>query len=482
MGFFTRRTGLDDVLMKWSRLDPWTVRHACQNTLIFGKAGSGKSSGSGDAILRALVRYRNSGGLILASKPEDKGYVERVFRQERTLKDLYILEPGGGHRFNVLDHERRKGADARDLTQACMTYKETLGRTEGGGGGGDDNAAYFAAQERRMIHNGIEILLRASGGQRFDPWELQAFITGAAMSLEEVDDEKWKGDFHNATLQAAKEKASTDIEKHDVMLAEHYWTSEIPRLNERTRTSIETGALGVLHAMNSGIARDLLATSTSVSPDMLEDRKWIMVNMPIVPGDVTAAVINSAVKYSVQRHILKRQAGPRAPLLCIFSDEFQKLANSYDAMFLAECRSHKGCLVALTQSIHALYANLHGKGGDHQTDALLTNFGHIVVHTLGDGKSAQYASSILGMRRELFINTSLQPRGEELFDVLMGRTQASASASEKYEPIVQPVVFLSGLRSGGTENANTVDGVVIRSGQPFKQSGENYLITSFRQR
>jgi len=353
MGFRrSRRHGdLDDVLMRWSARDPWTVRHACQNTLIFGKTGSGKSSGSGDAILRSLVRYRNSGGLILASKPEDKAYVQRVFREERTLDDLFILEPGGKYRFNMLDHERRKGADARDLTQACMTCKETLGRTEGGGGGGgDDNAAYFAAQERRMIHNSIEILLRATG--QIDPWALQVFITGAAMSLEELGDEHWKGAFHNAMLQEAKKNASTDIEKHDVMLAEHYWTSEIPRLNERTRTSIETGALGVLHAMNSGLARDLLATSTNVSPDTLELRKWLMVNMPIVPGDVTAAVINTAVKYSVQRHILKRQAAAGDALLCIFSDEFQKLANSFDGMFLAECRSHLGCLVAVATHKH----------------------------------------------------------------------------------------------------------------------------------
>jgi len=48
--------------------------------------------------------------------------------------------------------------------------------------------------------------------------------------------------------------------------------------------------------------------TTNVSLDMLEDRKWLMVNMPITSGDVTAALINSAVKYSVQRHILKRQA------------------------------------------------------------------------------------------------------------------------------------------------------------------------------
>ena len=238
-----------------------------------------------------------------------------------------------------------------------------------------------------------------------------------------------------------------------------------------------------LHAMNTGTARDLLATETNVTPETLEERKWLLVNMPIVPGDVTGALVNGAVKYAIQRHILRRAAQPGSPLLCLFADEFQKLANSYDAMFLAECRSHKGCLIALTQSIHTMYGNMGGgPSGEHRTDALLTNFGHIVVHTLGDHKTAEHFSALLGRRREVFIGTTAQPQSEELYDVLMGRMQYSVNASEHYEPVLQPAVFLRGLRCGGEENRRIVDGVVIRSGQPFNHSGENYLITSFRQR
>jgi len=483
MGFFNRRrsSDLDHRLTSWSRQDPWTVRHACENTLICGKTGSGKSSGSGDYLLRALVRYRNSGGLWLASKLEDKAYALRLFREEGRPQDLAVLEPGGENRFNVLDYERARGADVADLANACMTFQETVTRSQGGGGqGGGDDAAYWAAQQRMMLYNAIQMVLLANG--QVDPWDIHCFITGAAISLEETNDGKWKDQFHNKILQQAKANARTDREKHDCDLAEQYWTFQIPRMNDRTRTSIEAGVMGTLHAMNTGIARELLATTTNVSPDMLEQRKWVMVNCPVVPGDVTSTLINTAVKYSVQRHILKRQAKPGDPLLCIFSDEFQKLANSYDAMFLAECRSHKGCLIALTQSIHAMYANLHGKGGEHQTDALLTNFGHVVVHTVGDAKTAKYFSDILGQRRELFINVSMQPRQEELFDVLMRGSNASVSCNEKYENVIQPAVFLSGLRCGGAENGNIVDGVVIRSGQPFNHSKENYLITSFRQR
>jgi hypothetical protein len=486
MPLYDRRPGddLDHVLTSWSDSDPWTVRDACANTLIVGKTGSGKSSGAGDHCLRAVVRHRNTGGVIFAAKPQDKAYVQRVFREERTLADLYVFGPKDGDaRFHVLEYEREQGADVPDLTQAVMTFQETLNRAQGGGGGGrggGDDAAYWAAQQRMMLHNAIQVLILATG--HIDPWAIHCFISGAAISLAELNDDDWKKSYHNKMLQEAKAKAREGVEKHDFELAERYWTNQLPRMNERTRTSIEAGVYLTLHAMSTGVARELLATTTTISPELLEKRKWILVNAPIAPGDVTSAVINASVKYAVQRHILKRQAVPGDPLICLFCDEFQKLANSYDAMFLAECRGHRGGMIALTQSVHALYANIHGQGGEHQTDALLTNFGHVVVHTLGDAKSAELWSNLLGQRREVFIGTTMQPDGEDLFDLIMGRSKVSVSANETYQPALQPAVFLRGLRQGGPANGNIVDGVVIRSGQPFNASGENYLITSFRQR
>ena len=472
-----RRPSLEHVLFSWSAGDHFTVRDACQSLAIVGKSGSGKSTGSGDHILRALVRYPNSAGLILASKPEDRDYVRRVFREERSENDLLIMEPGGEHRFNVLDYERKKGADTRELTQALMTFGETLERAESAGGGERD--PFWASQNRRQLHNAIEIVTRATGG--IDSWDLQTFIAGAALSVAETGEDKWKEGIHRRALVEAARNAKTDIERHDCELAANYWLYELPALNTRTRSSIYAGVIGLLHVFNTGGVRDLLATSTTISPDILEECKWWLVNMPIVPGDATATFVNTAVRYAVQRHILRRKASNDSPLIAIFCDEFQKISNSYDSAFLAEARSHKGCLVALTQSLHAMYANLHGKSGDHQTDALLTNFGHVVFHTVGDSKTAEYASSLLGKRRELFVSTSLAPADERMYDVLMGRAQVSVSCHESYEPVLQPSVFLSGLRCGGPPS-RTVDGVVIRSGQPFRTTNENYLITSFKQR
>jgi hypothetical protein len=349
------------------------------------------------------------------------------------------------------------------------------------GGASHGGEPIWKAKNREGLDHAIEIIIRATG--ELDPWAIECFLDGAALSLAELSSEPWLKSFHAQALDRAQANARTDIEQHDHARARQHWTSKWPKLNDRTRTSVEAGLFSLLHPFNTGIVRDLLATSTTITPDDLEQRRWWFVNLPIVPGDAPAVFVNAAVKLAVQRYILARKAKPGDPLLCLWSDEFQNVANSYDRSFVEACRSHRGCLVALTQSAHAIYARMYGQGGnEHEANALLTNFGHLIVHSVGDLKTAKYFSDILGMRREVFIGTTMQPRGEELFDVLMGRMQVSVNATERWEPALQPAVFLRGLRQGGPSNGNLVDGVVIRSGQPFNASGENYLITTFRQR
>jgi hypothetical protein len=472
-----RRSGLDTEIGHWSKTDPITERQIFQNTLILGKTGSGKSSGSGDYLLRCLVRHHNSGGLILAAKPEDKHYFMRVFREERRLDDLLILEPGGQYRFAILDYEMRRGATTTALTQILLLLGETQERMEGSTNGGD---GFFKSKNREGLDHAIEIVTRATGG--LDPYALQCFISGAAMSLAELDDPQWQQSYHSQALLKAEQNCTTDLQRHDCQAATLNWRSTWPRLNDRTRSSIEAGITSPLHVLNRGTIRDLLATSTNLTPAVMEDRKWVLGNMPITPGDATATVFNAAVKLAFQRYILSRQAADGDPLLCIWSDEFQNVANSFDRAYVEACRSHRACLVALTQSTHALYTRIFGHGQEHEADALLTNFGQVVIHTLGDFKSSKYFSELLGERREIFISPSTAADQDDLYDsIIWGKSRMSVSATESYQAVLQPAAFMTGLRCGGSPD-NTVDGIVIRTGQRFNASGENYLITSFKQR
>ncbi|WP_422929666.1 type IV secretory system conjugative DNA transfer family protein [Singulisphaera sp. PoT] len=461
---------LESALLHWSKKDAFVVRDLVRSVFIGGQTGSGKSSGSGKALMRAIVGHPNTGGLFIASKPEDKDDIERIFSGAGRSGDLYVIEPAGEYRCNILDEELKNGADTRQLTQCMVTIQETLGRASG-----DGQDPFWKEQNRRQIFNAIEIVKAATG--RCDPWDVQRFIGGAASTVEEMADAAWRGGFHARLSRAAYGRSKSAIEQHDCELATQYWTGEIPRLNDRTRSSINAGVMGLLHVFNTGVVRDLIASTTNLSPSVMADRKWILVNMPIVAGDASATVVNCGIKYVVQRQILRRKASPDGATLVIWCDEFQKVANSYDAAFLAECRSHLGCMVVLTQSIHSMYESVGGRAGQHQANALMTNFGHKIIHTLGDSESAEYFSSLLGKRLEAMPGGSdggYKGMGDELF----GDGGFRGSFSQNYQPVLQPGVFLSGLRSGGAGKA--VDGIVIRTGEPFS-TGDNYLRVAFKQ-
>ncbi len=116
---------------------------------------------------------------------------------------------------------------------------------------------------------------------------------------------------------------------------------------------------------------------------------------------------------------------------------------------------------------------------EHEAKGLLTNFATKIFHTLGDGDTSEYASSLLGKRRESFI--SVQPKddismGQEIF----GSAAMSANYSESYQEVLQPAVFQTGLRSGGPENRFKVDAIVIKSTR-FR-CGQNWLFATFDQR
>ena len=476
-----RPSDLDDLIGYWSKLDPITKRMLCQNILILGKTGGGKSSGPGDFLLRCILRHGNTGGLFLSAKPDDLAYLLRVAREEGREGDIIVVQPDGPNCMNILDYEMKHGAGTRDLTQILLILGETLDRMEGGGSQGGQ--AFFKAKNREGLDYAIEIVTRAQG--ELDPLALQIFITGAAISPEELKDEKWQEGFHNKALLRAAENCTTKRQIHDCEAATRHWKETWARMNDCTKTSIEGGLLSPLHCFNTGIIREMLACepeNANVIPDLMEQRKFIAVHAPGPPGDANAVFINAAAKLTFQRYILRREPKEGDPLLCIWSDEFQAYANSYDRAYVERCRSARACLVALTQSTHALYARLYGNSGEHEADSLLTNFGHIVCTTLGDSKTAKAMSETQGQRRELFISPTLQPNHQDEYSaVVWGQTNLSVAASETYQPTLQPAAFLRNLRSGGPPDY-VVDAVVLRTGQPFNASGENYLITSFKQR
>jgi hypothetical protein len=368
-------------------------------------------------------------------------------------------------------------SDSTAVIRRLLTIGETLKRNSRTHSRESDG--FWDQLKERTLYNAVEIVKKATG--RVGASDLQKFITGAANTTAEISSPTWQDGFHNKCLALAHYAHKTPAEQHDHSLALDFWLNEYPSMDPKPRSSSLADVLNVLHVFCSGNVRQLLAGKTNVSPEVLEQGKWIQVHMPIPNHGAAGAFVNGAWKYAVQRHILRRHAMHDANPIIIWCDEYQNLVNSQDAAFLAECRSHRGAMVVLTQSIHGFFASMPGEAGNHQASALLTNFaGAKIFHALGDAETAAYASSLCGKSLQTFIGGSTGPEGS-MYDELCGPSRFTGSFSQHYEKVLQDNVFMNGLRTGGPAHGLQADAIVVRSGEPFS-NGENWTWATFSQK
>ena len=467
---------LETPLLCFDRDNALTVRGLLSNLLVVGRTGSGKTSGSGQALLRGLLRHPRSGGLVLANKPEDRREFARLAAEMGRTADVVWFSPQDPLRFNVLDHVYRvSGGNTREVVQALSTIGESLQNS--GGRHGDDAEMWRKLSEEHLYHGVQAVKLARQGVTAVD---LQRFLNGAARSPDELRSETWRQGFHNQVLQAALAVKKSPEDATDYEECVHYFLGHWPGLADRTRSSIEIGVESLLFVLNTGLARSLISTTTNFDIGDLVRGKWLFVDTsPSVLGEA-GLLIGASLKYIVQKDILRREARAGDGFVTVWLDEYAQWATSFDArQFLPMCRSHRGCLVALTQSIHGLRAALGG-ASEHEANALLSSFHHRFFHALGSTEDAEFASELVGQRHRMLLGGSLGPAqslGEELFG---GRSRHTSNFSTQLEAVIQPRAFLNGLRCGGPANDFLTDVIIVRTGGPFA-NGENFLRATFRQ-
>ena len=415
-----------------------------------------------------------SAGLILCAKPEDAADVHRVFHNAKRLDDLVIFDAEGKMRCNFLNCMKRP----RDAVTLLTTFSETLKRGDSKGGG--DSSRFYDAQEDRTIYHAVTALRAAN--EPLIGINIHRFITTAATTSAELLTREWQAKYHSKVLEKGFDAKKTPMESHDYELCQDFWITEWPSvMDHKTRGNILAGVQGTLHTLNSGIVREMCSGETNCSPADVLAGKWVLVNFPPSTWGASGLLISVGWKLLVQLAVLERHATDKDPFVTIWCDEaHQFVVPGSDSAFLAQCRSHMGCLFCLTQSTSSFYAAMKGEGGKHQADALLANFSHVIVHAC-DPVSAKWAASKLGRRKEILYSGSSSPsHNASIWDQINGRQQTSASFSEHYENVLQEQEFMIG-RTGGPANGLIADSVVIRSGEPFA-NGQNYLRVPWSQR
>lgn len=467
---------LDDPLFTFPEGSPFAVRDMLRSVQVKGITGSGKTSGSIEFLLDAIVAHPRSTIFAIAQKPEDEATLRRIFRRHGREKSLLVVKPGGP-KCNLVDSLVQAGGDARAITELITTLGESL---DAATAGGRENDQYWRQLERRIIFSAVEAVRQGAG--RVTIPDLLEFITTAPYSTATLSDPglraAFEQKFHYRTMQAAAARPKTTIEQNDWEVVLAFWSNEFIHMDEKPRSSGLSGVMNTMHAGCTGLARELTGTTSDFTPAAIDNGASILVQMPVAQYGPTGRYVAGGLMHLLQRHVLARRWEPGGYFNVLVCDEFQESVTEECGRYIAMCRSHGGCMLTATQTVHSEYGRMPGHAGHHKADALRSNYGLHIFH-LVDPDTAEAASKLLGQRLQVTYSGG-SPDCSDAWELMTGRARPHINYTEHWLPVLQPSAFYTNVRTGGPANRFLVDAVAVRPGEPFRD-GELYQRMTFQQ-
>ncbi len=467
---------LDQPLIHFSPLDVWRIKDAFEGCQVFGATGSGKTTGSGQAIAKSFLSA-GFGGLVLTAKPDERSLWERYCRETGRDDSLIVFSPGNHWKFNFLDYEfRRPGAGAgltQNLVTLFSTVVEVAERSQGGGAAQD----YWQRTLKQLMRNAIDLAAIGRGKVSLDL--LYDIVSTAPSSPEEVVSDSWQeSSVCMGCIRDGEAAKKSPLQAHDFELTAKYWLKEFAALAPKTRSIIVSSFTSLADVFLRGTLHDLFCTETNIVPEASAEGGIILLDLPVKEYAEVGQLAQVLFKFIWQRAIERRDVTKHQRPVFLWADESQLFVNSHDAVFQSTARSSRVATVYLTQSISNYYAALGGERAKADVNSLLGNLQTKVFHANGDSVTNNWAS-------DLFAKT-WQFRGSagtSIRDGSYGNQQVSKNAggSQSLDYEVLPHDFTT-LRKGGPEHDWRVDGIVFVGGRLWAASKRNHIRVSFRQR
>lgn len=466
----------------------WTIRDACCGTLTLGGTGSGKSTGSGELQAKSMLSA-GFGGLVLCAKATERATWERYLRDTGRTDDLIVIGADATQRFNFLAHEiTRKGQGAGqvenvlNLLSVCLDASERIA----GGGSGREGDSYWKNASRQLCRATIDLVALAKGTITVS--DLYRLIISAPTSPEKVRSAEWRAaSFCFQCLSEADQRPKSERQAADFALTADYWLVEFPNLSEKTRSVIVSTFTSMVDVLARGLMRELFCTTTTVTPDVAEQGRVIVLDLPVKEFGVIGVLAQVIFKDAFQRSIERRTVEDNTRPVFLWADEAQNWVTSQDMLFQTTCRSSRVATVFMTQNISTVYAALGGtEKAKFETASLFANMSTKIFHANGDPTTNDWAASIIGRSKQEFASGNSGTSSDDEWGARFGWTgqnasrSTSAGFSEAYEWEVQPSTFTQ-LRTGGPQNGRRVEAIVFQNGRVFNGNGKTWMNVTFEQ-
>jgi hypothetical protein len=476
---------LDTPLLKLSSKDFWTVRDSFEGTQIFGAIGSGKTSGSGQAIAKAFLKA-GYGGLVLTAKKGERELWEK-YAEATGRQDLIIVSPENHWRFNFLNYELNRPGKGGGLTENLVALfchvLEAAERKEQGGG----NERFWKDALKNLLRNAIELLKMSKGEVKLE--DISRIIESAPATLDQVESPDWQRRSYCAELlYEAEEKAKSPAQEADYAHTRKYWLQDFPDLNPKTRSIITAMFTNMASLFLRSPLRELFSTTTDFLPEHSHNGAVIIIDLPAREYMDVGIYAQMMFKLLWQQSTERREIGPASRPVFLWVDESQVFVNSYDTQFQTTARDRMAATVYLTQNISNYYAMLAGQRAKPETDSLLGNLVTKIFHSQSDAETNRWAAELVGKSWQTRINANVSSSqgggssSSRYSGVISDQQseQSSAGFSEIFEYELPPSSFTT-LKKGGPPNGNQVEAILYQGGRTFKHTGKTHLKVTFQQ-
>ncbi len=314
-----------------------TRRDLAESVLVLASVGKGKTT-LGGTFARAFLRDRQ-GGLFLTVKRSQIEDVRRMCRLEGRERDLVVLGPGMGHRFNPLEEEPSSAEAAALVAEIAEVLAS---RTRGGG----ENESFWRQQLGIILRNLFTLCRLAYG--RHDLILAATLFDGRASTLAELSDPTWQERSAMAAALATARKVTGDP---DAGLAVEYFEHAFPTAGDRLQGSLAATVASVFDYLRRPPLLDLFTGRSTFCPDDMTERgKICVVGLPALDS-ADGRIANAIMQYCFCRAVVRQ---PREHHSFLISDECQETVTQELVRKLAVMREYKVASVMLSQNLAVL--------------------------------------------------------------------------------------------------------------------------------
>jgi len=465
---------LDKIIYNFNGQEAFTIGQACEGVQIFGGIGSGKTSGSGEAIARAFLTA-GFGGLVLCAKKDVLDDWKRYARATGRDNNILVFDASGDFVFPFLQYEiERKGEGAgytENLVRLFTTVYEAVDRSKSSGG----FDPFWTRAMQQLLRNTIDLCMIARGTVSVPL--IREVILSAPKSFEELDTDEWraKSTCWNLLVEGHAKKLEKWVQL-DFDSTASFWLEEYPGLAEKTRSSI----LSTLTTMMDIFLRRPFRMLFSETPDDRRKIAWpelthkgmiVVINLPVKEFGDAGRAAQVVYKYLWQQAVERRKVDKTTIPVFLWVDEAQNFMTEYDMQFQATARSTMACTVYMTQNLPNYYAEMGGEESKYRVDSLVGNLQTKIWHANSDPLTNENAADTIAKSWQTR-QTSGQSFGADNFNLSAGKT-------ESFDYDVPPQTFTK-LRKGGNLNNKIVEAIIFQNGRIWKNS-KTYLPTQFKQ-